>query len=283
MNTSAALPRRPDEFSKGVWVSIAVHAALFAILLVKSVFLSTEPVVIQNAIRVDIADKLPDKIDKNAPLPAPPDVSKPEAKAPPPPEEAKTQPEPPLPKAKPVPVEKPKPIPPVKTPDAVNLDKVKDKQKDALNKLKAMSALDKIREQQKAEEAEKKRIAALAAASKVQAGAPKVKGARVSPGAALSGIEKLQFEQYWATLDSHIKQYWQLPEWLTDKGFVTIVLVRFDSSGKVTERRISQSSGNKDHDESAIETVDKANPLPAPPEKFVDKVGIEGILVKFGE
>lgn len=237
---------------------------------------------IQNAIRVDIADKLPDKIDTKAPLPpAPPEPSKPEAKAPPVEETKPTPaPAPEPPKAKPVPV---KPVPPAKTPDAINLDKSKDKQKDALNKLKAMSALDKIREQQKAEEAEKKRIAALAAASKVQAGAAKVRGARVSPGASLSGIEKLQFEQYWATLDAHIKQYWQLPEWLTDKGYVTIVLIRFDSSGKVTERRVSQGSGNKDHDESAIETVDKANPLPAPPDKFVDKVGIEGILVKFGE
>lgn len=272
MLEETAPPRaQVDEFQKGLGISVAAHVILAVFFLIRSLILPADDMNSVPAVRVDLV-ALPDKIDPSTLPPKPTDPKQPEAKAPPKPEAA---PPPPSSTALPAPDSKPA----AKTPDALNLE-AKKKQQEALNRLKSLEAMEKIKQET---ELEAKRQEALAAASRLQQGAAQVKGNVLAPGTELQGVDRLQHEEYKTHLDRHIKQYWQLPEWLAKKGFRAQALVKIDSAGRLYSKRIMKSSGNNDFDENVLETIDRAVPLPAPPEKFIAKVGTEGILIEFGQ
>lgn len=265
MSETATFPQTSDGFTRGVWVSLGVHVGILLLFLVKNLVF---PPAIDNlppAVRVDLVG-LPDKIQTLEPPAAKPAEP---AEAPPP-----EKPAAPEPKAE-------KPAPPKKD-DAIKLTPSKDKAKAALDKLKTMAALDKIKDDVSKErtEAERKRLDALA--EKARAGA-KIKGNILAPGTSLTGIDRLQHDQYAAAIDHHVKPFWQTPQWLKGKGLKARVLVKFDARGNLISRQLVQGSGNPDFDQSAIETVDRAAPLPAPPEKFVAIASVQGIYVDFGE
>jgi colicin import membrane protein len=92
-----------DFFSRAIWVSLLVHFLLLVSVTLKNVFFKGEPLVYENAIKVDLV-ALPDKVAPAeaaaAPTPVAPTVA--------PPEPAKTP-------------------PPVKAKDTVNLDKANKK------------------------------------------------------------------------------------------------------------------------------------------------------------
>ncbi len=249
--------------NKAITVSVLFHAAIFFIFAVKAIFFAHEQIDFAAAIRVDMV-ALPDKVD---PISMPP----PEA-----PEAAKTEIAKSEPKPTPTPVAKvEKPPPAKKELEAVNLDKQKSKEKAALDKLKAMAAFDKIKDdvtnEQKKDAEAKKTTAA------------KVKGNVLSAGTALTGLSKLQHDTYISDLDTHIKQHWALPEWLSKKDYKAQVRVRIDETGKIISRQITKSSGNPSYDAEVLATVDKSAPFPRPPEKFIAIVEVDGILVGFPE
>jgi colicin import membrane protein len=161
--------------------------------------------------------------------------------------------------------------------EAVNLEKNKSKQQSAIEKLKAMAALDKIKQDVEAEK--KKEIAK----GKADDGGPKVKGNVLSPGTALTGLSKLQHDNYAADLDQHIKQHWALPEWLAKRDLKAQARVQIDSRGNILGRKIVKSSGNPSYDEEVLATIDRSAPFPAPPEKFLAIVSVDGILIGFPE
>ncbi|UYL10408.1 TonB family protein [Bdellovibrio sp. SKB1291214] len=264
-----------ETLKRGLVVSLGFHVGLVLFFVVKTAFFTPESIDFTQAVRVDMVG-LPDKLDPNN---LPP---KPEAK-----ENAK-----PAPKPEPSPVEKvaekkpePKfePKPEVKLPtktakkdDGVNLEKVKSKQNDALEKLKAMAAIEKLKE-------EAKKPAPAAGTGKSNAGAAPVKGNQLSPGTALTGLSKLQHDTYGADLDRHIKQHWAVPEWLAKRDLKAQARVFIDSRGNIIDRKIVKSSGNPDYDAEVLSTLDKSSPFPAPPEKFVSLVSVDGILIGFPE
>jgi colicin import membrane protein len=87
----------------------------------------------------------------------------------------------------------------------------KNKQKEALEKLKAMSAVEKIKEEL---EKDKKNVAGQGAS---KATGIKIKGNVLSPGTELTGLNRLQHDNYLASLDQQIKQHWFLPQWIPRK------------------------------------------------------------------
>lgn len=254
-----------ESLGKGLKVSLILHALLVSFFTLRAVFFSSEPIDYQAAVRVDIVG-LPEKT-QTLPTPAPP-------------AKKETPPEPPKPEKPPVAEQKPTPKPPEpkvvakKEPDAVNLNKAKAKQKEALEKLKAMAALDKIKDDVASEN--KQAAAKTAAASKVR-------GNVLSPGTALTGLSKLQHDSYIADLDVHIKKNWAIPEWLAKKDYKAQVLLKIDDRGNILSRQIVRSSGNPSYDEEVLQTVDKSAPFPNPPEKFVSLVKFDGILIGFPE
>ncbi|WP_413291966.1 TonB family protein [Bdellovibrio sp. HCB185ZH] len=276
----SALNDKPqiDSLNRGLVISIGFHVGLVLFFIVKAAFFTPESIDFTQAVRVDIVG-LPDKLD-------PANLSpKPEAKENAKPAEKKPEPTPVVEKpAEKKPEPKVETKPEVKLPtktakkdDGVNLEKVKSKQQDALEKLKAMAAIEKLKEE------EAKKPAPAAGTGKSTAGAAPIKGNQVSPGTALTGLSKLQHDTYGADLDRHIKQHWALPEWLAKRDLKAQARVYIDSRGNILDRKIIKSSGNPSYDEEVLATIDRSAPFPAPPEKFVSLVSVDGILIGFPE
>ena len=269
MSSVYPIPKN-DRLNRYVGFSIGVHVFILLIFTVKA-FFAGDAIEYQSAVRVDLIG-LPDKITPEDIKPAPiaKEAQKEEAPAPAPAPAEKTE-------------EKAKAELPTKQPkidsDAITLDKNKTKQKDAMAKLKQMSAFEKIQQQELAEERKKQELAAAAAAAK----AKQIKGNQISSGSQLSGISRLQADNYIGDVERQIRQNWVLPQYLAKKNLKAQVRVRFDEKGQIISAQIVKSSGNPTFDEIVIDTVQKSSPVPPPPEKFVRLFNLEGVLFGFPE
>jgi colicin import membrane protein len=267
-------PQQEDTFNRGIGISFALHAVLISFFTLKAVFFTPEAIDFTQAIRVDMVG-LPDKVDPTT-LPAPSAAKEIKAKEEPKPVEKPAE------KVPPKKVEAPKPELPKHQPkkdDSVNLEKNKVSQQSAIEKLKAMAALEKI----KNEVSEEKKKTPPPSTSTESSDTAKIKGNMVSPGTSLTGLNKLQHDNYGAELNRHIKQHWTLPEWLAKRELQAQVAVYIDSRGNILERKIVKSSGNSSYDEEVLSAVDKSAPFPAPPEKFQAYLSVNGILIGFPE
>ncbi len=250
------------KFNQGVIVSFAIHAIIASALILQVVFFNQPTIDISQSIRVDMV-ALPDKLKPNQ-MPAKVE------------EILKEQPiveEKPVEKSK-AEAEK-KPLLPKKESkidaEAVNLKKSKVTQKLALEKLKAQSAIEKMRQEINEDEKPKKVVTAPA------------KGRIISAGTSLSGLDKLQNDNYLQNLDAHIKQYWALPQWLKNKPYRTRVLVKFDVNGKILSSQIAQSSGQSAYDDYCLQAIDQAAPFPKFAEKFSEQYSKDGVIFGFPE
>jgi colicin import membrane protein len=250
-----------QSLKKYVKISMIVHVGIFLALTIKATFFSNPPMVLENAIRVDMVG-LPDKI-KEA-LPAPEPAAPPKQTVMP-----KKDLTPPT-VAKPEPV---RPMPKTKEPDAINLNKTKSKEKLAMEKLKQMAALEAI---QKDLEAENKKKAVAKAASQV-----KYKGNVLNSGTELTGIHKLQADNYTGEVLRHMKNHWEIPQYIKNNSLSTMVLVRFDESGNILSKNIVKSSGNAAFDEIVLSAIQNSSPVPPPPANFAKIASVEGFLFRF--
>lgn len=267
----------------GIVLSLIAHVAFILIMVLKVVFYPSEALDLSQAMRVDMVD-LPDRI-QSAPLPPPPP---PEPATEEPKEEKKEEVKKPEPKPEP----KAEKLPPKVDAEAIKLEKakkekerakeakenekkLKSKQDLALKKLKALSALDKIKNEAAKEQAEEERRAAIAEAQK------NYKGRVISAGTALTGLDKLQSDSYLTQLDAKIKASWALPQWLIGKPYRTRVLVKFDTAGRILSKKVVQASGQPTYDEYCLLAIDKAAPFPPVPDKFGDVYRVDGVVIGF--
>lgn len=267
MNEIDQETEKNDNLSSGIAVSFAIHAIIISFFTLKAVFFQAESIDFSQAVRVDMV-ALPDKITNELP-PAPP---KPKSK---PQLPEKKSAAPPVEKAEEKVVKKTPPPKTVKD-DGVNLERVKNQQKNALDKLKAMAALEKIKQEASASKAAESSKSSTTESAKV-------KGNILSPGTSLTGLAKMQHENFASDLDRHVKQHWSLPEWLAHRDFKAQARVFIDSRGNILDRKIVKSSGNPNYDDEVLATIDRSAPFPAPPEKFIAIVSVEGILIGFPE
>lgn len=232
---------REDSFKLFIGMSLLAHITIVVVFSVKMVFFPSEDLIIQSAIRVDMV-ALPDKkIPKAEPAPV----------------KAKVAPKPTPP------IEKPKPKPP----------DLKSKQNKALDRLKAMSALENLKKEVKNEVPKDKEIP--------EENPNLYKGNVVTKGSDLKGLAKLQFDSYFATLEKHVRQYWNLPQWLADTDYKAQIRVTIDERGYVTSKEVVTSSGNTVFDNMALDAVAKSSPCPVAPEKLQALMASEGIIFKF--
>lgn len=246
-----------DSFSKFIGISVIAHVAVVLFLTVKAAVFPSEPIQIRSAMRVDMV-ALPDKAPPKA-APAPKPAPKVEVKKPEPKPQPKPKVEPkPKPKAKP---EEPK----------VNLNKAKKDQDDALNRLKAMQAIEQLKKQ-KQEEAETQ-------APPTQ----EFKGNALSEGNSLTGLAQIEFDRYFGDVESAIRQHWNLPKWLEDGNFRAQVRVLVDDRGYVINKRIETSSGNQAFDDVVLDTVELSSPLPPPPGRLKNVLSTRGFVLNFPE
>jgi colicin import membrane protein len=257
-----------DDFKRGFGISAAFHIFVFSFFFLKVAFFPEPILDLSQAIRIDMVG-LPDKVDNSKLPPKVEEVVKEKL-----PDKEVAKPE----EKKEVVKEKVKEKTPEKAPikeaktdkEAVNLKKSKEKQKAAFDKLKKLDALEKIKQDVQSE-------------AKAAAVAKAIKGRVVSPGSALTGLDKIDANAYLNSLDQHVKQNWSLPQWLMNKPLKAQVHVRFDVSGKIISRAILKSSGEPAYDEQCIEAVDRSAPFPAVPEKFSEKFKVDGVVIGFPE
>ncbi len=227
-------------------------------MIVKVTLFPTQEINFAEAIRVDMVG-LPEKYDSNTLPEKIEEPVKPEEKKLP--EKVTEQ----KPKAEEKKAEE------KKAPDTVKIDKAKNKQKEALEKLKKMSAIEKIKQDVQNEEKRK------------QANEKLIKGQVISKGTALTGLAKIQSNEYLSRLDQKIKTNWQLPQWLIGKPLKTKILLKIKPNGEIADRQIYQSSGNPTYDEYSLLAVDKSAPFPVVPEKFTEVFSEDGVIIGFPE
>ncbi len=109
------------------------------------------------------------------------------------------------------------------------------------------------------------------------------KGNQLSSGSELTGLSKLNNDNYVASVKKHIYDNWSVPEWMSGKDLSAQVLVRYDDRGNLIFRQMTKSSGNPSYDENILETLQKSSPVPAPPEQLAKIISKEGILIGFPE
>ncbi len=229
-----------DRFKAFVGISIGIHLALIFAVTVKNALFSNETIIIPQSMRVDIV-ALPEK----------------------PSEEKAVQ------KAAPKPVvkqEAPKPVPkPV-----VN---VKDSQKKALDHLKELNAIDRIKSEV---DAAKERDAEKKAAE--EAAKPKqVKGNIVSSGSGYSGMSQLRVNEYLEDLTARLREHWAIPQYLSDANLKAAVVIDLDDRGNLVRREIFTSSGNPVFDSSCLAAVSNSAPFGPPPNELKSRT----IMVRF--
>lgn len=246
-----------DEVSKFIALSLLVHITFFMLYTVKMSFFPDETFVYEPAIRVDLV-ALPDKIlaPGEIPEPAPPEANKDKtSETPKDAKDAKNK------------------LPDLKTNEpVVALTKTKNNAESAIDKIKKDLAIEKIKNMMGDDKKDKK--------------TPPVsqyKGNILSPGTELTGVNKMDHEDYHALLDRHVKKFWSLPEWVATKQYKTQVRIFLNENGLLVGAKVVKPSGNPAYDESVMESVQKSAPYPPPPPKFKDIVRVEGILLGFPE
>lgn len=230
-----------NTLKKMIAVSAIFHLIVLCLFVVRLRYVSNETLIFQSAVRVDLVG-LP---AKNIP------------------EQVTETPESSEPTETVEPIRE-KASPAKAQPKEAAVD-LKKKQSTAIEKLKALQAIEDLK---RVEETKRPN-------------APPIKGNVISPGSAIKGLARGEYDAYIGKIDSHIKQSWLLPEWLAKAGHRTRILVKFDERGVVLERKIILTSGNSTYDEAAMKAVDAASPFPAPPDRFVKIVAIDGIIFQF--
>lgn len=240
--------------------SAALHVVVALILTVRAYIFPSEPLRIESAIRVDIVG-LPEKSQSlPPPIEAPvPEAPKPEAV----PETTKDLP----------PVEVARPVTQPKDPPVVLKPKKPDpkkQRKDQESALKRLQALAKLDQQARADAAQK----AIAAAKNAQAA---VRGNQLSKGNSLSGLTRLDHAKYLDELEARVKSQWRPPKFLASAKLRVRVILLIDETGMITKKSIVQSSGNNVFDESALQAIEAAQPLKAPPESLQGLLSTQGV------
>lgn len=244
-----------DSFGRSLRVSLLVHGALFLLIFIRILTAPDIPLEIRNAIRVDVVglpdklQELPDPAPSVAPTPSPTPGEKVEPVK--------------LPTKEAPKVQESKPTVDLK---ATKKDLSKS-QKKAMERLRAMEALSKI----KGEVLEERQKAAKAA----------LKGAELAKGNALTGLGKIEYKRYYGLIETHLHQNWKLPQWLLESNLKAQAIVKIDSVGNVTFKKIVKSSGNSIFDAEVLEAIEKSSPFPPPPEGLQSLVSLGGVVFNF--
>lgn len=248
--------------SSGLRRSLIVHAALFAIILIKSLVFPGTPTPYIPALRVDIVG-LPDLTPSElARLPKTL-----------PPTEAETAAE----KL----AEKAEEAPPVETSDEAEPDemvlepkkgKKADKNKDRKSKIETalakMKALQKIRSE-------------LDSKPQKESGAL-IKGNQISRGSSLTGEARESAQaHYYDLIRDRLQENWEVPVWIARQKYSARVVIHIDAFGRLRSYQLLKPSGNAQFDEAVKRSITEGHPYPAPPEGIASSVLTDGILVGF--
>ncbi len=253
-------------FSKAIIQSLFYHILIILLLVSKTVLFPNEKIDFQHAIRVDVVD-LPDKLEPTLESKRTPPEKVEQSPAVQKPSESVKESTPPMAETMPKPVVKEAIAKPKRQSESIVREKAKEQ---ALARIKALQRIE--------EDLKKQNLQKNESAKKQE-----YKGNILSSGTELTGIQKIQHDNYISDLDRHVKGHWVLPQWMGSANLRATVRVYLDDKGYVVRKEMVQSSGNKIYDQMVVNTIEKASPFPAPPEKFIDIVGVKGVEFGFPE
>ncbi|MCS6838136.1 MAG: TonB C-terminal domain-containing protein, partial [Bdellovibrionaceae bacterium] len=234
-----------------------LHLTIAVFMFIKSLLWLENPVYLEKAIRVDVIG-LPDK-DQNA---LPSDRVEPTEK-----EQATSALPPPAESATVVPKEQ------EGSKKKISSKKKEDlSQKGGIGSLKTsqLKALDKIAQSLQDDEIRYQKLRKIL-----------FKGNVIANSSSLTGVNKIEAEEYVALVEEHVKKNWKLPQWLAKEKLRAKILVRWDQFGNPIFIHMIERSGNPLFDETALDTIQKSVPLPPPPGKFVTLMKEEGVIFGF--
>lgn len=232
--------------------SLALHLVVVIAFTLKAFLMPDEPISLKNAIRVDMV-ALPDK--RTGDLTEDPEPTTPDQKKISMPAEE-------------VPA---KPLPDKEAPPTVNISE--KKKSDVARETEKNQAIARLKAFKLLEEESKKKTMTNPSAPKKELWAGNI----ITSGTSLTGVEKIQHQEYITQIDRYVKDHWTLPQWLANGNFSAVINVRLDQYGNVIRKEIVTSSGNRLYDEKALEAVTASSPFPAPPKKFVYVLENEGV------
>jgi colicin import membrane protein len=111
----------------------------------------------------------------------------------------------------------------------------------------------------------KEQIGALMAKKKIEKMVALRKMVDIKSSGMPATDSKATSSDYYSAVESRVRQQWIFPESL-DKDLETIVSIKINRDGRVIVERIEKSSGNTLFDRSVIRAINKASPLPPPPQ-----------------
>ena len=233
---------RQRQFRRFVAISAALHVGL-AILFWWSPIRPTGTA-LPAVVRVDLvtmADIAP------APKPVPAPAARPPPPPPPPPQVKKVLPKQPAPLPKPK-AEKPKPKP---------QEKPKEKPKE------------EPKPPEPTPEQDYEDVIAQLRKEKGETTPQPVEAAQAQPAAGPSGLGQVvspEMMRWLQDVKAHVTRAWILEPGFRMQRLETQLEVELGPTGEVLGMRITQSSGNPWYDESVERAIQKASPLPAPPD-----------------
>ena len=235
---------RQRQFRRFVRISAVVHVALAVLFWIGPVRQTGKA--LPAVERVELVEALA-SAPAARPKPAKPVPAKPKPPPPPPPQAKKVLPKDPAPLPKPKPAEA-KPKPEAK-PEAKPEPKAKEPE--PVPEQDYEDVLEQLRSE--AGETTPEPVEQAAAAPTGRVGGP---GILVDPATA----------RWMREVKIHVTRAWILPAGFREEPLVTIVEVDLSPTGVVLGTRTLQSSGNPWYDESVERAIQKASPVPAPPE-----------------
>lgn len=247
-----------EELKPYLKISLGFHLAIFLFFGVKVLIFPDLSDIQDGTIKVDMV-ALPNKEDNKKISQAPkakvetpkPEIKKPEPKV----EPAKT-------------VAKKNPVPEKKKTQEPKLD-----ESSAFQKLQELQALKKLSEVSTSEPE--------TPTQPVAEESTEIKGNRLAVGDSITGINRIQYDNYKKVLHDAVRNKWNLPSWIQDGNLFAEALVKISDTGHVTEQILTTSSGNSMYDKYVLQAITEASPFPAPPEKYVNIVGIKGVVLRF--
>jgi colicin import membrane protein len=250
-----SLPR--DSLKTMVLWSAAGHLALAAALALRAYMAPSQPLQLENAIRVDLVG-LPDKPKTPpppvAPQPAPVQPTQPAPEPPPPVAQAQVQPT----VAPPVPIAQPaSPKPNTAAQSAA---------------IRRLEALQRLRQQQA--DQRRQEIAGMIEQRPIR-------GNQVSRGSSASGLIKQEQAAYLDSLNASIRANWSLPRWLQNSTYRARIVIYIDSGGRLLKKEFRQRSGNATFDEQVEAAIQRSIPLPAPPSSIAGVLQTDGVELGF--
>ena len=99
----------------------------------------------------------------------------------------------------------------------------------------------------------------------------------------IKSLEPAQRERlfsYLMKIQEKLYANWSLPSWLDDSQLKTHIAVSIDEKGEILKKKILIPSKNKVFNKKALNTIEKASPLPPPPKDLLPILS-QGLILQF--